>query len=148
MNKILIIIFLAFIILVLILLLILPEKNLIIKKVCFNEYCFNVEVVDTPSKRHQGLMFRNNLEKENGMLFIFEKEDNYPFWMKDTLIPLDMIWINKNQEIVFIKENALPCQEVNCPSIDPNQQAKYVLEINGGISQKININIGDTVIFK
>ena len=58
-----------------------------------------------------GLMFRENMDSDRGMLFIFEKEGEYPFWMKNTLIPLDIIWINKDKEVVFISENAQPCEE-------------------------------------
>ena len=62
--------------------------------------------------------------------------------MKNTLIPLDIIWINTNKEIVFIKENVQPCGESLCQSINPAKSAKYVLEINGGISKEIGLSVG------
>ena len=96
----------------------------------------------------RGLMFREKMDADKGMLFIFEKEGEYPFWMKNTLIPLDIIWINEDKEVVFISENAQPCnEEYSCSSINPGNNAKYVLEINGGISEKIGLKIGDKANF-
>lgn len=123
--------------------------------VCFNPPaggCFKVEIAKTSLELSKGLTLRKSLEQNKGMLFIFEKEGNYPFWMKNTLIPLDIIWIDKNGKVVFISENNLPClparagKENNCLSITPNQSAKYVLEINAGISEKIEMKIGDEAI--
>ena len=116
------------------------------KSVCFAENCFFVEIADTPEKKSQGLMYREKLAENRGMLFIFDKEGNYSFWMKNTLIPLDIIWLNENKEVVFIKNNAQPCQN-ECPAIKPDAEAKYVLEINSGLANKINLNLGDKLIF-
>jgi hypothetical protein len=117
-------------------------------QVCFKNNCFLVELARTSEERNRGLMFREKLEQNRGMLFIFEEESIYFFWMKNTLIPLDIIWINKNREVVLINENTQPCQENLCPSINPEKAAKYVLEIKAGISQKINLRVGDTLEFK
>ena len=84
-------------------------------------------------------MFVKEMPENEGMLFIFEKSGIYPFWMKNTLIPLDIIWLDENQNIVFIKKNALPCKEDPCPSINPNKTARYVLEINSGLVDKLNL---------
>lgn len=119
------------------------SKNQKHYQVCFKNNCFEVEIANTPEKREKGLMFREALKENEGMFFIFEKEGNYPFWMKNTLIPLDIIWLSENGEIVFIKENAQPCTESYCPSIVPNKEAKYVLEIKAGISKNINLNVGE-----
>jgi len=116
-------------------------------KVCFEWNCFYVEVVDTPIQREKGLMNRANLEDDEGMLFIFESEGHYPFWMKNTLIPLDMIWIDEDKEIVFIYENALPCEEDPCTVISPSGNAKYVFEINGGLTSKKGIVVGQKLEF-
>lgn len=113
-----------------------------ISQVCFSERCFKVEVADSPSEQERGLMFRENLEKDKGMLFVFKEEGNYPFWMNNTLIPLDIIWMNSNQEIVFIKEDAEPCGEI-CEPIDPKIKVKYALELNGGAVSEKNIKISD-----
>mgnify|MGYP001600424788 CR=1 FL=1 len=122
-------------------------------KVCFQEKCFAVEVVKNQPEREKGLMNRDFLHENQGMLFVFEQEGNYPFWMKNTLIPLDIIWINENNEIVFIKENEEPCREEPCELFGPDQnvslreisrrETKYVLEINGGLAVKNGIIVGD-----
>ncbi len=118
-----------------------------IKLACFGENCLKVEIADTDIERETGLMNRNSLDRDRGMLFVFEKEDIYGFWMKDTLISLDMIWITENNEVVFIKENAKPCNE-NCEIFIPDKNAKYVLEINSGIAKELDIKEGDKVSFK
>lgn len=117
-------------------------------QICFNNNCFFVELARTLEEQSQGLMFRESVEEGRGMLFIFEEERDYPFWMKNTLIPLDIIWLNKEKEIVFIKENARPCQQDPCPEIFPGQKAIYVLEIKGGVSKDINLKIGQKANFK
>ena len=106
---------------------------------CFGEKCFNVRVADTQEKRAQGLMFVKEMPENEGMLFIFEKEDIHPFWMKNTLIPLDIIWLDENQNVVFIKKNAQPCKEDPCEVINPGKPARYVLETNAGLVDKLNL---------
>jgi len=122
------------------------SKN--IDKVCFEKNRFSVEIAKTQNDISRGLMFRNYLEKNTGMLFIFEKESVYPFWMKNTLIPLDMIWIDGENKIVFIKNNAQPCKELNCGHINPQVRAKYVLEINAGTAKNLGLKIGDKAIIE
>jgi hypothetical protein len=116
-------------------------------QVCFENNCFLVELAKTPEERSRGLMFRGKLDQNTGMLFIFPEEGEYSFWMKNTLIPLDIIWINSQKEIVFISENAQPCKEDSCPLINPTQKAKYVLEVNPGISGKIGLKVGKKLDF-
>lgn len=115
------------------------------KNVCINNNCFVSEVAKTNAERGQGLMYRIALDNDKGMLFIFDKEGIYSFWMKNTLIHLDMIWIDKNNNIVFIKENAQPCLKEVCEVITPNEKALYVLEVNSGNVEKYNIKLGDEV---
>ena len=117
-------------------------------KVCFSENCFKVEIASTSEELSKGLMFRENLEKDSGMLFIFPEENFHSFWMKNTLIPLDIIWINSDKEIVFIKHDAKHCQENNCESFTTNETAKYVLELNAGTAEKINLSGGDNLKIK
>jgi len=111
-------------------------------QVCINEKCFQVEIAKTQAEREKGLMFRENLDEDKAMLFIFENSGIYSFWMKNTLLPLDIIWVNENKEVMFIKENAQPLNET---FIIPNQSAIYVLELNAGIVNKFNISIGNPV---
>jgi len=112
-------------------------------QVCFGSHCFFVELAKTNAEKEKGLMSRTQLGKNNGMLFIFDKEDVYPFWMKDTLIPLDIIWIDSNYRVVFIGQNTQPCKTFICPLINPLVKAKYVLEINAGLCEELGLKIGD-----
>ena len=117
-----------------------------LKKVCFQNVCVQAEIADTESKREIGLMFRKSLPKNQGMLFIFDSEEKYSFWMKNMRIPLDIIYIRQDKRIVDIKTNIPPCKEA-CPSLIPGAKAKYVLEVNAGFSKKNKVNIGDKVSF-
>jgi hypothetical protein len=121
------------------------QKNKKQGQVCFKNNCFDVELAITQEEQMQGLMFRRSLDKNKGMLFIFNEEGLASFWMKNTLIPLDIIWINKNKEVVFINENTQPCKQDPCPSISPDKKARYVLEINDGISKEIGLKVGDSM---
>ncbi len=112
--------------------------------VCIKEICFNVEIARTAEEKLRGLKNREILPKDEGMLFIYSEEKQRNFWMKDVLIPLDIIWINKDKEIVFIEENAQPCKN-NCPVVASDKKAKYVLEVKGGICQDIGIRVGDKI---
>ena len=107
-----------------------------------------MELAKTEAEREKGLMNRTSLDSNKGMLFIFDKEDIYSFWMKNTLIPLDMIWINQNNKVVFISKNAQPCKTLICPVITPTVNAKYVLETNAGLSGKFGFKPGDAVDIK
>jgi len=117
------------------------------EKVCYNENCFYVEVVEKNEDMELGLMFRKYLEPDRGMLFVFSNEGKYSFWMKNTLIPLDIIWLDANHEAVSIAKDAQPCKDNVCKTIAPNQKANYVLELNAGTADKINLKIGDKLNF-
>lgn len=117
-------------------------------KICLKNKCFDVEIAKTEEEKGIGLMNIKYLDSDNGMLFLFENEDIYNFWMKNTLIPLDIIWIDKNKKVVFIKENAIPCNFEDCEIFYPNQKAKYVLEINGGLAEKYGLKFGSKIEFR
>jgi len=132
-----------------IIILFVKEKNSKLQpQVCVKNSCFNVEIAKTDFERGKGLMFRKNLAEKSGMLFIFEKSGFYPFWMKNTFIPLDIIWISEDKKIVFIYKNAQPCVSGTvCENINSQAPASYVLEINAGESDKTKISIGDNARF-
>ncbi len=109
------------------------------------EVYVNVEIADSEDEKTKGLMFRESLCDNCGMLFIFDDSDLRSFWMKDTLIPLDMIFIDDNLVIVDIK-NAVPCTTEVCDVY--TNKAKYVLEVNEGFTRENNINIGDNITLK
>jgi hypothetical protein len=114
------------------------------KKVCFNQTCFNVEIADSFSEKSRGLMFRDSLDKNKGMLFVYETPGIYSFWMQNTQIPLDIIWISQEKEVIHI-ETAYPCEI--CTGISPEKQALYVLELNAGTAEKIGLKTGHKIIF-
>jgi len=116
-------------------------------KVCFQGGCFRVEVVEDEKDLQQGLMKRQSLADTAGMLFIFKTNRRHSFWMKNTVIPLDMIWIDYAREVVHIQEKVLPCKSDPCPTYRSNQKALYVLEINAGAVQKFGIVKGEQVAF-
>ncbi len=116
-------------------------------QVCFKDNCFTVELAITAQEQARGLMFREKLDSNKGMLFIFEDEGEHSFWLKNTLIPLDIIWINKDKEAVFISKNTQPCKFDYCPIINPDKKAQYVLELNGGMTDRIGLKVGDKIIF-
>lgn len=115
-------------------------------QVCIKNFCYNVELAMTPEEQMRGLMFRQNLAEDAGMLFVFNNESETAFWMKNTLIPLDIVWISSGNKIVYIQNNAQPCGDGYCPSIAPDAPAQYVLEVNAGQMQKIGAGVGDLVL--
>ena len=117
-------------------------------QVCFRDQCINVEVVLKDEERSRGLMFRESLAVDSGMLFIFEKSWPYAFWMKDTLIPLDMIWLDEARKIVHIEKDVPPCTADPCPRYVPAGDALYVLEVNAGYAAKLGLQLGDTAEFQ
>lgn len=114
-------------------------------RVCFGDNCFEVELAKSSLEKTKGLMFRKSMQDNKGMLFLFDREEKHSFWMKNTLIPLDIIWISDSNKVVFINKNTQPCKQFFCPSITPLVGAKYVLEINGGLAEKYMIKVGDMV---
>ncbi len=91
---------------------------------------FEVEVARTPDQLAKGLMFRESLADGKGMLFVFTPPGIHKFWMKNTLLSLDILWLNDKYEVVHLEQNVPPCTTVNCPSYGPDVPVSYVLEVN------------------
>ncbi len=104
-----------------------------------------IEVADTPDKIQQGLMFRRSMAEDHGMLFLMGREQPQSFWMKNTRIPLDIIYVNSRKEIVTIQANTTPMSQAPIPSERP---ALYVVEVNAGFSARHGINRGDLIEFE
>jgi uncharacterized membrane protein (UPF0127 family) len=111
--------------------------------VCFEGSCIDVELAITPKQMTIGLMNRISLPENMGMLFIFDEESIYKLWMKNTLIPLDMIWLDENGKIIYIERNAQPCYVTTCSTFGPESNSKYALEVNGGYTERHKIKYGD-----
>ncbi len=108
------------------------------------EITLEIEVVASSRARQRGLMFRDNLADGQGMLFLFESEEEHPFWMKNTLIPLDIIFIDSKRKVVGIVHNAKPRNE---ESLTVGLPSLFVLEVPGGYCNRRGIHRGDTVAF-
>jgi uncharacterized protein len=104
-----------------------------------------VEVVADDASRTRGLMYRTQLADGHGMLFVFDEETDHSFWMKNTVIPLDMLFISADRRIVGIHQNATP---LSLASISVGQPSKWVLEVPGGYTARAGIGTGDTIDFE
>jgi uncharacterized membrane protein (UPF0127 family) len=95
----------------------------------------------------RGMMFRTSIAPDHGMLFVHQQPGHYTYWMYQTLIPLDMIWLDSSHNVVEIAENAQPCktQASKCPKYGGKEMASYVLELGGGMAKKYGLKQGDTI---
>jgi len=105
----------------------------------------DIEIAGSDDERVLGLMFRKALQENQGMLFIFEEMRPQSFWMKNTYIPLDIVFADDNGKIVKIQRNTKPLSEESIPSFDP---ALYVVEINAGLASKWGITEGDIISYR
>lgn len=102
----------------------------------------DIEVADNGPERQQGLMYRKSMPESEGMLFIFPQDDDQAFWMKNTIMPLDIIFVNSDKQIVKIYKNTTPYSEKSLPSI---KKAMYVVETVAGFCDKFGVSEGDKV---
>ena len=95
----------------------------------------------------RGLMYRTSLAPDRGMLFVYPKPDHYQSWMYQTLIPLDIIWMDSNRRIVALDENAQPCktQASKCPKYGGKQISAFALEIGAGMARKFGLQLGQII---
>jgi uncharacterized protein len=100
---------------------------------------FAVELADTPEERSKGLMFRQNLDPSAGMLFVYEKPRRAQFWMKNTLIPLDIVFADATGTVTLVHPNAVPG---DLTPIDGGGDVAFVLEINAGLAAKLGLTPG------
>ena len=113
-----------------------------------DNFAVKVEIASDDETRAQGLMYRDHLPNDRGMIFLFPQSGDYPFWMKNTLIPLDMIWIDDQKKIVHVAHDVPPCKADPCPSVPPGANAKYVLEVAAGVAARHNLANGQTLRFE
>lgn len=121
-----------------------------IRKILIGGKTISAELANSPAKRTLGLMERDGLDEDKGMLFTFGIEGTYPFWMKNMKFPVDIIWINSDLSIVHIEANVPPCEaenDIDCASYVSETPAQYVLELPAGWTQKNNVSLGNTVEF-
>lgn len=108
------------------------------------------EVADTTEKRARGLMFREALAKNHGMLFTFPEPQQWTFWMKNTKIALDIIWLDRSKKIVYVERNVQGCSRTDdgCPQYQPNDEALYVLEVAAGVADALHLQRGAKLQFQ
>lgn len=106
-----------------------------------------VEIANTPTEQTKGLSGRDNLPQDQGMLFVFDHEDFWGFWMIEMKFPLDIIWFNSDKQAVYVKQNLPPCTPQACPVFEPPVKAIYVLEVNAGFAQAHNVTLGTNFTF-
>jgi uncharacterized membrane protein (UPF0127 family) len=108
---------------------------------------YSLEIARTPEDQARGLMFRESLPQHFGMLFPFPDNGVHGFWMKNTMIPLDILWLDGSGKVLFISADTPPCKADPCPSYGPNAPAASVLEIAGGTARREGIEVGKTLRF-
>ncbi len=116
------------------------ESKFILK----NKIQIDLEISDTFEKREIGLMHRKFLDKNKGMIFIYDKVEIINIWMYNTYIPLDIIFL-KNKNIINLKKNASPCLQLPCESYSSREPIDTVIEINAGMSDQLKLKIGDNL---
>jgi hypothetical protein len=114
-------------------------------KLKINDYTINLEPAITIEEKTRGLMHREYLSKDRGMIFIFDDSDKRTFWMKNTLIPLDMIFVDNENKVVDMKKNFQPCREEPCETYTSSQPARYVIEVNAGLTDELGIETGQVL---
>lgn len=114
-------------------------------QVTLHGHTFNTELATTDAAREHGLMNRTQMGKNHAMLFVFNQSYPQSFWMKNTLIPLDILFFNKQRKLVTMQLNAPPCTSDPCRTFPSGVPAKYVLELNAGTATAIGARTGDTL---
>lgn len=106
---------------------------------------YRLEVARTPEEQAAGLMFRESLPPRTGMLFPFSDGGAHGFWMKNTMIPLDIIWMDATGAVLFVSAETPPCRSDPCPTYGPPGPAATVLEIGGGMAAREGVRVGSRV---
>ena len=106
---------------------------------------FTVELAETSEKQALGLMFRDNMADDHGMLFLFPSESMRRFWMKNTRIPLDILYFDADLKLVSAAVDTPPCRTPRCPSYPSEGPSQYVLELNAGRAAELDVRPGDTL---
>jgi len=106
---------------------------------------FSVELAETPDKQALGLMFRDSMADDQGMLFLFPAESRRSFWMKNTRIPLDIFYFDSELRLVSVAADVQPCRTPSCPAYPSEGPAQYVLELNAGKAAELAVRPGDVL---
>ena len=107
---------------------------------------FSVDIADDEAERARGLMFRDTMARDRGMLFVYEAQQPLAFWMKNTRIPLDIMYFDEERRLVSVS-SAPPCTTPQCPSYPSAKPGRYVLELNAGLARELGAAAGDEILF-
>lgn len=121
-----------------------PVKTL---QIVLSDVTLTVELAETPADQQKGLSGRDSMAADRGMLFVFDQEASWSFWMNGMRFPLDIIWFNSERRAVFILQDLQPCSAAACQLFTPSAKAMYVLEVNGGFVRAHNISLGNMFVF-
>jgi uncharacterized membrane protein (UPF0127 family) len=124
-----------------------PGRDRFIKVFFSDGRSVTAELAVTDEERSRGLMFRDNVLPGQGMLFVFEEEDLHSFWMKNTLVSLDMLWLGRDRRIIHIARNVPPCAAEPCPTYGPETPALFVLELKAGQADVLGLKLQDRLEF-
>lgn len=124
-----------------------PDKEKFVKIFLPKGTSITAELAITEAERQKGLMFREKLLPDQGMLFVFEKESIYYIWMKNMKFSIDILWLDKNKRIVHIEKNVPPCQKEPCPSYYSKTPSMYVLELKAGSVDGNNLKLHNKIDF-
>jgi uncharacterized membrane protein (UPF0127 family) len=122
-------------------------KKSFIKAYFPNGFAVTAELAITDEERQQGLMFREKINADQAMLFLFEEEEIHSFWMKNMRFPIDILWLDSQKRIVHLEPNVPPCSSDPCPSYTPGAPAIYVLELQSGCAEKQGLRLYDRIAF-
>ena len=114
------------------------------RHVLFGRKKFTVEVADSLIKKLMGLSWRDGIGADEGMLFVFGRSGRYGFWMHGMRFSIDILWLDSEMKVVYIRNNVKPCRSVfGCKTMKPDRDSKYVIELRAGTVRKLGIRKGD-----
>ena len=138
---------LLFLLLTLIFISVEGRKNNYVRIFFPNGFSVTAELAETEEERALGLMFREKINPDQGMLFIFKEDGIYPFWMKNMRFSIDILWLDKKKTIIHIEENVPPCSKEPCPTYSSKLPAAYVLELKAGSVARNQLKLFDKLEF-
>lgn len=109
-------------------------------------WAVQVDLATSPEQQARGLMFVRDLPPDRGMLFLFDTDEQRPFWMKNCFISLDLVWLDESFTVVDITREAPPCQEDPCPNFMPSRPIRNVLELSAGMATARHLSVGDRLV--
>ena len=112
-----------------------------------DDVSLTAELAITDEERQLGLMFREKMNWDQAMLFLFEEEDRHSFWMKNMVIPLDILWLDRNKKIIHMETHVPPCKKYPCPSYVSPLPSLYVLELKAGSVERYKLKLSDKIEF-